>query len=145
MAKHTNNGACPKCEEFLIYAEISLAQWFRSEQSKDYTLHCSTSYRGEEAQKAALEGGFSKASFGSSPHNYKPALALDLFFIDANGKAQFLVDKYQKLAHSKPDLIIWGADWNDNGRTDDERFEDSPHFELKNWKLLARNYPNGNK
>lgn len=27
--------------------------------------------------------------------------------------------------------IRWGGDWNDNGRSDDERFYDGPHFELR--------------
>ena len=26
--------------------------------------------------------------------------------------------------------LTWGADWNQNGRTDDERFIDSPHFQI---------------
>ncbi|TNH06642.1 M15 family metallopeptidase [Testudinibacter sp. TR-2022] len=26
--------------------------------------------------------------------------------------------------------IRWGGDWNENGRSDDERFYDGPHFEL---------------
>ena len=26
--------------------------------------------------------------------------------------------------------LTWGADWNQNGRTDDERFIDSPHFQV---------------
>lgn len=27
--------------------------------------------------------------------------------------------------------IRWGGDWNENGRSDDERFYDGPHFELR--------------
>ncbi len=26
--------------------------------------------------------------------------------------------------------IRWGGDWNGNGKSEDERFYDSPHFEL---------------
>lgn len=26
--------------------------------------------------------------------------------------------------------IRWGGDWNRNGRSDDEKFYDGPHFEL---------------
>lgn len=27
--------------------------------------------------------------------------------------------------------IRWGGDWNENGRSDDEKFYDGPHFELR--------------
>lgn len=39
-------------------------------------------------------------------------------------KAMFAAAKELKVA------IRWGGDWNRNGRSDDEKFYDGPHFEL---------------
>nr|ADV36430.1 endolysin [Edwardsiella phage eiAU]ADV36485.1 endolysin [Edwardsiella phage eiDWF]ADV36534.1 endolysin [Edwardsiella phage eiMSLS] len=39
--------------------------------------------------------------------------------------AMFAAAKEQGVA------IRWGGDWNQNGRSDDERFYDGPHFELR--------------
>ena len=33
--------------------------------------------------------------------------------------------------------LRWGGDWNQNGRSDDERFYDGPHFELPRQKYPA--------
>ncbi len=33
--------------------------------------------------------------------------------------------------------IRWGGDWNENGRSDDERFYDGPHFEL-HWSVYPK-------
>lgn len=34
--------------------------------------------------------------------------------------------------------LLWGADWNNNGRTDDERFQDRPHIQ---WGAPMRRSP----
>jgi peptidoglycan L-alanyl-D-glutamate endopeptidase CwlK len=139
---HTNNGNCSKCAEFLKTAHPKLVAWFKKEQKSDPELHVSCSDRNRQAQEIAKDGGFSKASYGQSPHNYKPSWAIDLFFL-IGGTAAWILSRYKLLAARKPVFIIWGADWNDNGRTDDEKFRDSPHFEYKGWKNLEKNYPNG--
>jgi peptidoglycan L-alanyl-D-glutamate endopeptidase CwlK len=140
--KHENNGKCARCAEFLKEADPTLRTWFEAEQAKDFELHVACSTRGRRAQDAALEGGKSKAAYGSSPHNYFPSMALDLFF-QINGEYALIWSRLVAIAKRKPKEIIWGADWNDNGRSDDERFKDSPHFEVKGWKTKVKNYPNG--
>jgi hypothetical protein len=89
MAKHINNGKCPKCAEFLQTAQPELRTWFEAEQALDPEVHVSCSDRSKAAQEAAKEGGFSKASYGLSPHNYKTSWAIDLFFI-INGTAAWV-------------------------------------------------------
>jgi len=139
---HINNGNCPKCAEFFKSADSKLIAWFKKEQKRDPEVHVSCSSRDRKAQEIAKDGGFSKAAYGYSPHNYKPSWALDLFFL-INGSAAWILSRYKAIASRKPSHILWGADWNDNGRTDDEKFRDSPHFEIKGWKKLESNYPNG--
>jgi peptidoglycan L-alanyl-D-glutamate endopeptidase CwlK len=141
-AHHQNNGKCPKCQEILKDAHPDLRAWFEKEQSADPELHCSCSKRGRADQAAAKEGGFSKAAYGESPHNYAPSWAIDLFFI-VNGTAAWVLSRYAALAKRKPASVIWGADWNDNGRTDDEKFRDSPHFEIHGWRKLEPRFPKG--
>lgn len=142
MPKHQNNGFCPRCQLFLESAHPDLRAWFEPEQEADPELHISCSVRGSRDQQEALERGASKASFGKSPHNYETSWAIDLFFI-VKGSASWVFSRYKALAANKPDYILWGADWNDNGRTDDEKFKDSPHFEIKDWKTMEPDYPNG--
>lgn len=37
--------------------------------------------------------------------------------------------------HARRAGLLWGADWNNNGRTDDERFLDRPHIQ---WGAMRR-------
>ncbi len=140
--KHVNNGKCPKCAEFLATAHPDLRSWFEVEQAADPELHTCCSDRDKAAQEDALARKASKVHYGYSPHNYKPSWALDLFFI-VNGTAAWVFSRYKKIAERLPDWMVWGADWNDNGRTDDEVFKDSPHFQFKGWEKLEKSYPLG--
>ncbi|GAB2586589.1 M15 family metallopeptidase [Spirosoma areae] len=69
---------------------------------------------------------------GSSKHQQKPAKAFDIGFVEG-GKLVWDEANYLRAAEilraDFPD-ITWGADWNGNGRTSDERFIDRPHFEV---------------
>jgi peptidoglycan LD-endopeptidase CwlK len=77
---------------------------------------------------------------GQSPHNYLPALAFDVAFINPVtqkldwGAEQF--KRFAELIRIHQPLVVWGGDWNQNGETRDERFPDAPHFELRNWRSL---------
>lgn len=142
--KHENNGSCGACKETLKNATPALVAWFSAEQARNPELHCSCAYRDSAGQAAALASGNSKASFGQGPHNYKPSMAIDLYHRDSHGNATWPFEMFRELATRKPHDIEWGADWNDNGRTDDEKFKDSPHFQIKNWPKLVKNYPHGN-
>ena len=70
---------------------------------------------------------------GQSHHNHRPSWALDVAHLQADGSvkwdnAALLLFSHLMLAADA--RIVWGADWNHNGRTDDEHFQDWPHFEL---------------
>lgn len=134
MAKHLNFKSCPRCDEFLASADVRLQRWFRAQKEKDPSLHISCSVRDAATQEAVLKSGASKASYGKSPHNYVPALALDLFWI-TDGKAAFSATKYAELAKTMPKDIEWGGNF--------ENFKDMPHFQVRSWKTFAKNYPKG--
>jgi hypothetical protein len=97
----------------------------------DFTV--TTGFRGKADQEAALRGGFSKAAFGQSPHNYKPALAIDAYLnpIDvnsaANCKALARVLRYVAITLDVP--LLWGGDYRG-------KFKDLPHFELADWEAF---------
>jgi peptidoglycan L-alanyl-D-glutamate endopeptidase CwlK len=98
--------------------------------------------RGRAEQEKAFRGGFSKAHFGESAHNFKPAVALDIvpFPIDFNNVAGFrqiakvFVDTGKRLQIP----IRWGGDWDMDGDWKDERFLDWGHFELHKWQDFAK-------
>ncbi|HIE3655308.1 TPA: M15 family metallopeptidase [Yersinia enterocolitica] len=50
-----------------------------------------------------------------------------------NDKSKFkaVADAMFQAAKELGVRIRWGGDWNENGRSDDERFYDGPHFELR--------------
>jgi hypothetical protein len=69
---------------------------------------------------------------GQSKHQHKPSKAVDYLFVE--GKAIVQDEKYYK---ALADFILtfdptvtWGADWNHNGKSSDEKFVDRPHFEV---------------
>lgn len=90
-------------------------------------------YRGRAEQEAARKSGASRAGFGQSPHNFKPALAIDFIPYpfkgwhvtkDFNAVGEVIEREAAKLGIA----VTWG-----------KRFKglvDYPHFELKNWKAM---------
>jgi peptidoglycan L-alanyl-D-glutamate endopeptidase CwlK len=70
---------------------------------------------------------------GTSNHNHLPSWALDVALLQADGSvrwdaAALLLFSHLMLAADK--RVTWGGDWDHDGRTDDERLHDWPHFEL---------------
>ena len=89
--------------------------------------------RGKASQNQAKASGHSNARFGQSPHNYVPALAVDLGPWNYPGKlADYheLALRMQLAARELKIGITWGGDWHS--------LKDWPHFELSNWKAIAR-------
>lgn len=113
-----------------------LRQWFEQAQRDDNSLHVSICYRNKKDQTSAFLAipKKSNAKFGQSPHNYIPVLGIDVFFL-IDGKGNWDVSKMKDLAETLPDELMWGGDF--------KSFKDSDHFEVKDWKSLAKNYPNG--
>jgi peptidoglycan L-alanyl-D-glutamate endopeptidase CwlK len=134
--KHTNDGDCQRCKEFLKDAHSDLAIWFRDEQINDATLHVSESFRNKVDQEEDFAKGVSRAHFGQSAHNYRPAMGLDCFYLDAHGVAAWPIEKFKAMAARAPDWIEWGGSW--------KSIKDNPHFDIKGWEQKVKNYPHGN-
>jgi hypothetical protein len=91
-------------------------------------------YRGEQSQNKAFTEGRSKLKFPNSKHNSLPSNAIDIapFPIDWKNRERFcyLAGIVKGIAHSKGIKIRWGGDWDNDGETTDNKFDDLPHFEL---------------
>lgn len=58
--------------------------------------------------------------------------AFDIGFV-AGGKMDYSPLNYQRAARILREVfheVIWGADWDNDGRSDDEKFIDQPHFQV---------------
>ena len=125
----------------------------------DFTI--AVGFRDKAAQDAAFAGGFSKLKWPDSKHNKQPSLAVDIFpywkefgailgtevqltkimqvFGCSKAQAnQFVYNELYALAKlikgvaiKQGTQIIWGGDWDNDGNTFDQRFNDLGHFELK--------------
>ena len=87
------------------------------------------SRRGRKEQEKAFARGNSRAHFGQSPHNYSPAIALDITPVPLDWD-----DIPSFVALSKPILAVakrlaipigWGGTW--------DSIKDFPHYELTPW------------
>jgi peptidoglycan L-alanyl-D-glutamate endopeptidase CwlK len=102
------------------------------------------SQRGRAAQELAYRTKRSKARFGQSAHNWTPAIALDVCPkpIDWKNTKPFVrlaKEIVLPLAKEMEIPLRWGGDWNMNGKTEDEKFVDMPHYELTPWRSFAKN------
>jgi hypothetical protein len=128
VVRHLNNGSCPRCAEILKAACPELQQFAKDLQTQHPDAHVSCSYRDEKDQTDAFARGNSKARFGESPHNFKPALAIDWFRLTQAGGATFdrpwFVSVLMPAARAAG--LVSGADFH--------TFKDYPHVEVKDWK-----------
>lgn len=129
--KHKNGvNPCPKCLElFNKYPNFNqlLQTWFLRKQAELGTCHISEAGRGYAAQEAAFKSKASRAHYGASAHNYNAAL--DVFFIDSNGKLSYDKSNYVALVLDLPNVINW---YGKKGSA----FYELPHFELNGWKSM---------
>ncbi len=69
---------------------------------------------------------------GTSKHNKSPSEAFDVAFMQ-NGNilnwSPALFAEFAKDVKAANASIVWGGDWDSDGRSDDERFIDLPHFQ----------------
>ena len=87
----------------------------------------------ESAQDKAFKEGRSRAVFGKSPHNYIPALAIDIIPEPFKGWNDFsgfnkILNEFQEVANQKKININLGRDF--------KKLKDYPHIELRDWKRL---------
>jgi len=104
----------------------------RVPKSMDFSVTCG--HRGEAEQNAAYASGRSTKTWPFSMHNRLPSPAVDLapYPLDWNDTARFarLSGYVQCAADDLGIRIRWGGDWNQDGKSSDEKFIDMPHFEL---------------
>lgn len=128
--KHTNTTECARCNKTLETADARLVAFAKVIRAKNQEAHVSWAYRGEKDQNDALARGTSKVAFGQSPHNFKPAQAVDWFRLTPNGEAEWngmwLTNLLQRetLNHG----LVWGGSF--------KTFKDAPHVETKDWRSL---------
>ena len=98
----------------------------------DFSVYCG--HRTNSEQQAVFDSGKSKARPGQSKHNRYPSEAVDLwkYPIDWNDvEGQSLVaGVILGIAHANGIALRWGGDWDRDGDTSDNGFNDLPHFEL---------------
>ena len=99
-------------------------------------------YRPELAQERMFREGLSKAHFGESPHNFRPALAVDVapYPIDWKDRERFTFFAGQVIATARGMGIYlkWGGDWDRDTHLSDNRFDDFPHFEIVGWREIVK-------
>lgn len=121
----------------LDQADARLQQVFR-EVVKHFDCSVICSVRGRAAQQLAFETDKSTARYGESPHNFTPALAVDVVPYPVDWEdtermihfAGFVLGTAEAMGiHLK-----WGGDWNRDTHLSDNRFDDFPHFEVVGWR-----------
>ena len=98
----------------------------------DISILCG--HRSEEDQEAAFQSKRSKVRFPNSKHNSSPSRAVDVapYPIDWEDLKRFeeLADLVLDVADDLNIAVRWGGDWDMDGDTTDQTFNDLPHFEL---------------
>ena len=105
----------------------------------DFAIICG--HRDEAHQRVAYLGNRSQVKWPHSQHNKSPSMAVDIapFPIDWDDVGAFallagyIMGVAERLlqAGKIKHRLVWGGDWNTNGKTRDARFKDFPHFELR--------------
>jgi len=101
----------------------------------NFTIVCA--YRGKKAQEQAVAQGTSKLHYPNSPHNSRPARAVDVapYPVDWDNIARFrvLVGYIMGVADARGVELRSGMDWNENWDEADEvgNLRDFGHLELK--------------
>lgn len=91
-------------------------------------------HRDKKRQDEAFRSGLSKLKFPASKHNRYPSHAVDVIpypidFSDVKGIyafGWFVIAKAKEMGIK----IRWGGDWDGDGDTKDQKFNDLVHFEL---------------
>ena len=92
-------------------------------------------HRGKKAQNEAFNKGNSKVKFPNGKHNQSPSVAVDVapYPIDWSDRDRFhYFSGYVLGIASQMGLKIrWGGDWDMDTKTNDNKFDDLVHFEIK--------------
>ena len=92
-------------------------------------------HRGEERQNRLYDEGKTKLRYPSGRHNNDPSTAVDVtpYPVDwADRERQTLFAGFVLgIARSMGIKLRWGGDWNMDFKVQDNRFDDFPHFEIR--------------
>ena len=95
-------------------------------------------HRDERTQDKYYEEGKTKVRYPMGRHNSKPSRAADVvpYPIDWNDRERFHLFSgfVLGLARGMGITLRWGGDWNMNFEVDDNKFDDFPHFEIRESK-----------
>ena len=101
------------------------------------TVDCSVleGHRGKSRQDRFYKEGKSKVKYPNGRHNKLPSVACDVvpYPIDWDDRERFhlFAGFVLGIAKSMGIKLRWGGDWNMNWEVDDNKFDDFPHFELR--------------
>ena len=101
------------------------------------TVDCSVleGHRHQTRQDALYKEGKTKVKFPHGRHNSLPSRAVDVcpYPIDWSDRERFHLFSgfVLGIAKSMGINLRWGGDWNQNWFVDDNKFDDFPHFELR--------------
>ncbi len=91
-------------------------------------------HRDKETQNAANDAGKSKVRWPNSKHNTAPSLAVDVapFPIDWADRDRFMIfaGVVRTVAALEGVSLRWGGDWDGDGLTKDQTFDDLVHWEI---------------
>lgn len=117
--------------------------WLELSKYVNCSVFCG--HRNESEQNEAFKKGLSQVQWPNSKHNSFPSMAIDSgqyfpeikntdwddfkAFATLNGMVQIIARQLYD-AGEITHLIRWGGDWDGDGQTLDQHFNDLPHFEL---------------
>ena len=92
-------------------------------------------HRSEERQNKLYEEGKTKVKYPKGRHNASPSLAVDVapYPIDWDDRERFTLFAgfVIGVARGMGITLRWGGDWNMNFEVNDNKFDDFPHFEVR--------------
>ena len=101
------------------------------------TVDCSVieGHRSKERQNKLYEEGKTKVRYPDGRHNASPSRAADVvpYPVDWDDRERFhlFAGFVIGIAKSMGIKLRWGGDWNMNWEVDDNKFDDFPHFEIR--------------
>ena len=103
---------------------------------KEFDCTVIEGHRGKEKQNKAFDEGKSKLRYPNGNHNKIPSTAVDVapYPIDWSDRDRFhyfagyVIGIAKMMGHK----LRWGGDWDMDTKTKDNRFDDLPHFEIRN-------------
>ena len=92
-------------------------------------------HRNEDRQNKLYDEGKTKVKFPNGRHNSSPSRAVDVtpYPVDWNDRERqtLFAGFVLGIAQSMGIKLRWGGDWDQDFQVQDNRFDDFPHFEIK--------------